>query len=120
MSDIVVTTPKNRMAEAAAEAEAVEHGDAKYYFRDYRKPPPVSPDDRVYYVEDGFVRGFCLAAGVLAHRNGTHRMYMHAKTWKWIKPIPMKGFQNWRYAPWGRGAVQIVGNWLDPKPEIAA
>lgn len=41
---------------------------------------------------------------------------MNASEWKWIKPIPMKGFQGWRY--FDATCTEIIGNWLDPKPML--
>ena len=47
-----------------------------------------------------------------------HHAMMPANSWKWIKPLPMRGFQGWRYfEPQYVGAVEIVGGWLDPMPK---
>lgn len=48
-------------------------------------------------------------------REGTHAV-MQADSWKWIKPIPMKGFQGWRY--YELSGTKVVGNWLDSKPRV--
>ena len=54
MKDIIVTTPKSEIANAAREAEDVKRAGGGMYFR--RFPPSMSPDvrpgDRVYYVDD--------------------------------------------------------------------
>jgi hypothetical protein len=125
MPDIVVTTPKSRMAEAAREAEELKAAGGGYYIRDYTKGriPDVRPGDRVYYVEDGYLRGFCLVERVIYASNGKRvaRVYMDAETWTWIKPIPWKAPRSFQYAPADlRDKVEIVGGWLDPKPEVEA
>jgi hypothetical protein len=125
MPDIIVTTPKNRMAEAAREAEEVKAAGGGYYYRDYRnyRCPKIGKGERVYYVEDGYIRGFCLVHEIIRSRyeRGYERVVMDAATWVWIEPIPMKGFQGFRYAEKAgirRDIVREVGNWSIPKPKI--
>jgi len=144
--DIVVTTPKREMANAAREAEDCKRAGGGEYFR--RLPvihaPLVLPGDRVYYVEDGAIRGFAVVKRVHATASGeccdtTGRqwppgvyVFMDATTWHWIRPIPMKGFQGTRYARerrqedgtrcvWngtGWHRAEILGGWLDTKPVV--
>jgi hypothetical protein len=40
-----------------------------------------------------------------------------AKSWKWIRPSAMQGFQGFRYADF---EFEVIGGWLDPKPELNA
>lgn len=135
MPDIIVTTPKDRRADAAAEAEdAKQYGGDTLYFRRIGNYAHlcVRPGERIYFVEDGYVRGFALLDHTRTAQeprtcDTTGREYpegfflfMRADSWKWIQPIPMQGFQGWRYAhrcdlP---EDVEIVGGWLDPMPEI--
>lgn len=140
MADIIITTPKNRMAEAAREAEEIRAAGGGYYYRDYNWPniPKVNVGDRVYYVEDGYIRGFCLVDHVTEFsyegvRTRINRVYMDAMTWKWIKPIPVWPYRirSFMYAKnfklhlvwWKlpryltRDSVKIVGGWLDPRPK---
>ena len=119
--DIIVTTPKNMIANAADEAELVKTGEATHYYRRYKNPPPVDHGDRVYYVEDGYIRGYCLVDYFDYDYEGNDEiteMMMDALSWTWIEPIPMVGFQNWRYMRISREEVVDVGNWTDPMPEI--
>jgi len=132
--DIIITTPKGEMANAAQEAEDCKRDGGGEYFRRFPvdRAPEVLPGDRVYYVEDGFVRGFAVVARIHATASGqccdtTGRrwppgfyVFMDATTWKWIRPIPMKGFRGFRYAgrKWRALCVVEVGGWLDPKPEV--
>lgn len=142
--DIIVTTPKSQMANAAQEAaDAIRAGGGEY-FRRFHTPIRIDRGDRVYYVEDGFVRGFavvhytrwvkerkvCETTGRLWQPG--FFVFMRADSWQWIEPISMRGFQGWRVAhdpTRGRELlrvvdqyyqVKIVGGWKDPKPEAVA
>ncbi|HUX00829.1 MAG TPA: hypothetical protein VMY35_07600 [Phycisphaerae bacterium] len=132
--DIIITTPKREMANAAREAEDCKRDGDGEYFRQFpiNRAPWILPGQRVFYVEDGFIRGF--ARVVRVHTtNGrvpcatTGRLwpagfyvFMDATTWTWIRPIPKKGFRGFRYAgrKWQGRCVVEVGGWLDPKPEV--
>ena len=146
--DIIVTTPRGEMANAAQEAaDCITAGGGEYFRRlpSRQVPSLLAPGDRCYYVEDGYVRGFAVISRVVA-RSGYERcettgrtwppglyIYMDARSWRWIKPIPMKGFQGFRYAalllyvPDPADAVADIimqtkpvvyerGGWLDPRP----
>lgn len=128
--DIIVTTPKSEIGNAAAEAEACKRDGGGYYFRQFHAlPRGVGVGSRVFYVEDGYVRGFA-AVSAVREKGGTIRcdttgrtwggegrafLVMRADSWNWIRPIPMRGFQGWRYfdAP---APLHIVGGWRDPRP----
>ena len=127
--DIIITTPKREMATAAREAEDCERDGGGEYFRRFpvARAPWIIPGRRVYYVEDGYVRGFAVVVRVHTMNNPvlcltTGRLwpagfyvFMDATTWQWIRPILTKGFQGFRYAILN---PIIVGGWLDPKPEV--
>lgn len=126
--DIVVTTPKSERVQAEAEAEwakAQGGGPGILYFRRMAKiPTKLQSGDRVFYVEDGYVRGFCTLMGVddgsgVCEATGRDwgegaRLVMRADSWKWVKPIPMKGFQGFRYFD---QPFKVVGDWRDKRPE---
>jgi len=136
--DIIVTTPKSEIANAAAEAADCIAAGGGEYFR--RFPVRASPRllrlcERVYYVEDGYVRGFgtvkrkeCIDVDVLCDTTYRHwppgtYVFMDATSWQWIRPIPMRAFQGFRYVdeasvPFDGDTVEIIGDWRDPKPEI--
>lgn len=142
--DIIVTTPKSEMVNAQREAADCLKAGSGQYFRVFRRsgsfPVFVGVGSRVYYVEDGFIRGFAIVASLgrgmrdtWGRREGftcatTGRFYpcdsgggvvfMNADSWQWIEPVPMKGFQNFRYPTFGRHSVKIVGGWRDPKPQV--
>ena len=141
--DIIITTPKSQMANAAQEAaECIADGGGDYFRRFNPPGPRVMPGDKVFYVEDGFIRGYATATRLVniprtMRCDTTGRWYapgyyvfMRADSWKWIKPIPMRGFMGFRYArargdnpniiehvgACGASWVEVVGDWLDPKP----
>ena len=134
--DIIVTTPKRETNNAVREAEVMklDGGGGRYFRRLARKPDRLFDGDRIFYVEDGFVRGFGVVDEVSfansVYCDITDRSYSsgwfvfyYAQAWHWIKPIPMGGFQGFRYtdnaAPFRTHAVEVIGGWLDPKPEAA-
>ena len=123
MPDIIVTTPRSRMAEAAAEAEDIKKWGGGYYIRGLGPlRPTIAAGDRVYYVENGYVRGFALVSSGPFRVGGWkayYEVHLDATTWRWIRPRPMTGFQGWRYAPAGwRDAVEVLGDWLAPRPDV--
>ena len=132
--DIIVTTPKREMANAAREAEDCRRAGGGEYFRRFPQnhAPHIVPGGRVFYVEDGYIRGSAEVVRVHA-TNGrmpcatTGRLwpagfyvFLDAKTWQWIRPIPMKGFRGFCYTIRMFGHVKplILGGWLDPKPKV--
>lgn len=127
MADIIVTTPKAVMALATEEAEQCIKNGGGTYFRKLGKirQGSVKIGDRIFYVEDGYIRGY---ATIMSLRTGNETCsvsgkiwdkgvyaFMDAKTWTWIKPIPMRGFQGWRYFKLEN--IEVVGDWLNPKPQ---
>lgn len=129
--DIIVTTPKNKMSEAAQEAEDMKSQGGGYYFRVFpikRYPKNLFSGDKVFYVEDGYIRGFCEVSWrgintsvVMCFTTGKlypmgYLVLMKADSWKWIKPIPMKGFQGFRYAK--DLDIEVVGGWKDARPDL--
>jgi len=126
--DIIVTTPKSQMATAAQEAENVKASGGGIYFRclGRHRPEDLGEGDRIFYVEDGFIRGFATvmqvtdAPGMICSTTDRQfpagwYVFSDAETWQWIKPIAMRGFQGWRYfeAP---ETIEVVGGWLDERP----
>lgn len=135
MADIIVTTPKNQMANAAKEAaQVIENGSGRYFRflgrRRYGAPNHAEKGDKIFYVEDGFIRGYCVIDEIRweASRRVCQTTYnvweqgwyveMDATTWHWIKAIPYTGFQGWRYMPKGfLGKVEVIGTYRDKKPK---
>lgn len=145
--DIIVTTPKDQMKAAAQEAgNCIADGGGQYFRRfNWRcEPSNIDVGDRIYYVEDGYIRGFAIVAnefyadgGMICDTTGRpwpkgYYVVMDAKSWQWIESIPLRGFQGFQYAEVSGAAdgktwitlagqdypVKIVGGWLDPKPEV--
>ena len=128
--DIIVTTPKSQMKQAAQEAENAKLSEDSYYFRKLgRMPKDLNVGDKVFYVENGAVRGYCILhaieneQGQVCETSGKNYgdglfAKMYANTWKWIEPIPMSGFQGWRYSKLLEKEIVVLGDWLDDRPEV--
>jgi len=135
--DIIVTTPKSRMADAAEEARVarddIEAGRDVEYFRSLglNRPARLNLGDRIYYVEDGWVRGFCIVRTILYDPTRVRTcsvtgreygpgctVFMDPRSWQWIAPIPMRGFQGWQYFHMKQSQIDVIGGWRDPKPEV--
>ena len=125
--NIVVTTPKSEMKNSRREAEECIAAGGGYYFRRFgvHKPKGLMKGTKIFYVEDGYLRGYGVVERVVngsQQCNTTGRDWgtgifavIPANSWKWIEPIPMKGFQGWRYfdVPY-----KVVGGWRDARPVI--
>jgi len=127
--DIIVTTPKSQIANAAKEAQNCINAGGGYYFRRFDRLPAIKNGGKVWYVEDGYIRGFAVVDHIstsmhhqVCETTGKNwppgaYIFMKASSWKWVKPIPMKGFQGYRYATeFNIYKPKIVGGWKDPKP----
>ena len=96
IKDIIVTTPKNKIGIAEEEARQCIQAGQGFYFRTFRnKPKNLGIGSRIFYVEDGYIRGFgtvseirngSMRCGTTGHDwgEGSHAI-MQANTWKWIK-----------------------------------
>jgi hypothetical protein len=128
MKDIIVTTPKSESENSAQEAHrCIKNGGGFYFRRFNHMPKNLSVGSKIFYVEDGYIRGYGVVSIISELNNfqcdvtgrkwkpGTYAV-MPANSWKWIKPIPQKGFQGYRY--FNGAEVEVVGGWLDKKPEI--
>lgn len=127
--DIVVTTPASESASARAEAaEVIANGAGTYFRRLSSRPTALGVGDRVYYAERGYIRGYAIVSGVsygsmICDTTGNQfadgwNVIMDAATWRWIRPVRMRGFQGYRYARFAREDVVELGGWLDPMPTI--
>jgi hypothetical protein len=94
--NIVVTIPKNRLAQVEAEEKEVENRiangekDICYYWT--LNKLPVSTPERIYFVWNKAIRAY---HEVLYLEIG--KIYMKPEIHNLKTPIPMKGFQGWRY-----------------------
>jgi hypothetical protein len=115
--DIIVTIPKRRKDEVAVSLKEYEETAkdfrCEHFFRlpHGRKPRDAHRGDRCWIVIDGYVRGCheidrfqeltAEEAGKLIGWSAVPGLYVvrKASTWKKLKkPIPMRGFQGFRYA----------------------
>jgi len=103
--DIVVTTPKSEHETAKEEAEAVTSDPNSFWFRTIRGRPNVKVGDRVYYVDEGMIRGYGIVFDVEvgdmwdgAHERLWKGTHLKQRKWVWLKkPVPFRGFQGFRY-----------------------
>ena len=103
--DILVTTPKSKHKLAEEEARFVEETADAYWFRTLRGKPNVQVGDRVYYVDNGEIRGYGVVFNIEYGElqcEATGRIYkgshLKQRKWVWLKnPVPFKGFQGFRY-----------------------
>lgn len=125
--DLLVTTPQSESENARREAEHLITNGGGYYFRCFFAHPRVEVGDKVFYVERGYIRGYA----IIDHTKVVERptlcsttnrewkagfyIYMRADSWKWIRPIPRKGFMGFRYLD-RAFEYEVVGSWLDPMP----
>jgi len=146
---IIVTTPKSQMANAAQEAEdCIEDGGGEYFRRfPIRQSPHIDIGERVFYVEDGYIRGYAHVCRLFQTPGAiqcdtTGRWWlpgfylvMPADSWRWIRPVAMRGFQGFRYMRLamrdGRDVMELpatgvvhdlidAGDWLSLRPDTDA
>ena len=76
MKDIIVTTPKSEMDNAAKEAADCIRSGGGYYFRRLPTlPKEFGLGSKVFYVENGYIRGYAIVceAGGSTARTGRSR-----------------------------------------------
>lgn len=104
--DIVVTVPKREMANISKEDAFVQKNKGAVQFWSMaRRPTKLEVGDRVYFVENGFVRYYHEVIGFAKDQKCqvTGRVWkgcsvmLRCPETKLTKPIPMKGFQGFRY-----------------------
>jgi hypothetical protein len=130
--------------QACAEAADVLAAGGGEYFRRFAvhaATANIRRGDWVWYVEDGYLRGRCQVTRVVRECDGrqcatTGRywmpgfyVFMDSRSWQWIEPLAMKGFQGFRYVhPRSLGELlcaqvqqaTFLGGWRDPRPEVGS
>lgn len=125
MADIILTWPKGRTLESYVMAlgEAF-HNDELINFRVSNLPAKEAfQGDRVYMVHDGHIRGYNWLYGYAMRLENevkdpvsgafwpAGKYIVRLPGWKAIDPIPMKGFQGWRYADKYFKRSEVTGIW---------
>jgi len=104
--NILVTTPKSEIDTSRKEGEIVE-SEGGYWFRTFRYKPKVESGDKIFFVENGLIRGYgiifevsqteseqCEVTGRIWEGNWVVKYHK----WHWLpNPLPFKGFQGIRY-----------------------
>lgn len=143
--DIIVTTPKKEINNAAKEAKEALDGKVTHYFRTFRKfPTKLNKGDKVFYIEDGYIRGYAVVDSIENQSPSDlvcltterkwigNRIHMRCDSWIWIEPIKYKGFQGFKYIQsvginedWAiekgvcmRINYTKIGDWKAQKPKI--
>jgi hypothetical protein len=126
--DIIVTTPRSKAHIAYEEAANCIKAGGGFYFRTFRHfmPKGLGVGSRIFYVDDGFITGYATVDSI---REGDmtcdtsgddwgygYHYIMPAQSWTWIEPIPMAGFQGFKYSQLKPEQIKAIGGWLDPKP----
>lgn len=105
--DIIVTTPKSEIKNIKKEVDDVKK-DGGMFFRALRHRPQVEETERIYFVQNGLLRGFGIIQRI--EKKSSQECASTGRTWKgghfifyndwhWLKtPIRMIGFQGFRYA----------------------
>jgi hypothetical protein len=106
--NILVTTPKSEIENSKEEGLEVEKNGG-YWFRTFNYAPKVLKNDKIYFVENGFITGYGRIFEVSQTSSGyqecefTGRVWngkyiVKYDTWVWLQnPVPFKGFQGIRY-----------------------
>ena len=107
--DILVTTPKSEIETSKKEGDTVEEYGG-YWFRTFRYKPKVENGDKIYFVENGQVKGYGIVFEISQIKEGekcelTERSWgqpnhwvIKYNNWNWIDtPFDFKGFQGIRY-----------------------
>jgi hypothetical protein len=98
--NIIVTIPKNKLAEVEAEEKEVAiqiaNGEKNIFYYWTVGTLPKQCPDRIYFVWNGSVRAYHEVTQTVTDfpRN---KIYMKPEIHNLKTPIPMKGFQGWRY-----------------------
>lgn len=133
MADIIVTIPKTKIKEVALKAVECFKAKGRIEFtREYPlgKAPPVSQGDKIFVVEDGFIRGYFV---VLSVRDESHPIIgtkdtfdektivvLDIHSWNTVEPIAMIGFPNFKYAPDGFKFTRKGNGCFDLEAKAAA
>ena len=135
MKDILVTMPRGVVLGVLRMPE-----DYYWFFRTGGKPRQHQAGGRVFFVYEGFVRGFGItheikrlgqqvslesigadgdrATATIKARAFKPGWYLkiYPDSWQWITPIPMQGFQGFRYSTLHEDQVEVVGGFRDEQP----
>jgi len=74
--DILVTTPKSEIDNSRKEGESVER-DGGYWFRAFRFRPKVELGDKIFFVEDGQIKGYGIIFGGKERGHILNNKYSH-------------------------------------------
>ena len=108
--NILVTTPKTEIDNSRKEGQQVEQ-EGGYWFRTFKFKPKVEPGDKIFFTENGQIRGYGIIFEIYQSAGQetcdvTGRVWgseygswvVCYNDWHWLPTlIPFKGFQGIRY-----------------------
>ena len=124
MKDLVITMPEAVVRSVLAAPE-----DVFFFHRTGRgRPRWHEVHDRVFFVWSGFVRGYgrthsIKRLGTTVSLDGKRfkpgwYLKIYPDSWRWIEPIPMVGFQGFRYSRFEEQDISVLGTWRDEQPVV--
>ena len=103
--NLIVTTPKTEIQNSIKEGK-----ECSQWFRTFHFKPKVRTGDKIYFVENGLIKGYGIIFDVYKIHKSEHCITTNRewgrpgdwvvcyKNWAWLKqPVEMKGFQGIRY-----------------------
>ena len=124
MQDLVITMPE------AVGRDVLASPDDRYFFHRTGRGRLKYHDvgGRVFFVFSGHLRGFGRTHAIRRLRRTVSLdgkcfqpgwyLRIYPESWRWIVPLPMRGFQGFRYSRFDEADVHIVGDFTDPQPDI--
>lgn len=112
--DIIVTWPSSRTLESyLVELNRAEQEEKVILYKVGKMPRHVAAGQRCYMVHRGYVWGYCEIIDLQFENEGVppidpisgermprgNYIVRAPHWWQLVKPLPMKGFQGFRYAP---------------------
>ena len=115
MSDVVVTVPKRLWPEWIDEGDLPGDDDTgqEYAFYLGGPIPTIQPDERVYIVAHGKVRGFAPLTRIIDTWNG-FALCRRGGAVACTIPEQTPGFRGWRYCWWPREDETPFPDWRTP------
>ena len=122
MKDLLITMPEHVVRSVLAAPQD------RFWFKHCGRGKPKwhVVGDRVFFLYGGFIRGFGRTHSVrrlgrvvsLDGRRFGAGWYLKIfpDSWRWITPLPMRGFQGFRYSKLREDEIEVVGGYLDAQP----
>ena len=118
MADVVVTVPKwyweDWLAEGCLAGEFYPHLSHPQWVFTVPTAPKIDPDERVYVVAHGSLRGYAPLIEIDYETFGKFGLVRGGGAVALTIPGPIKGFRGYRYRWWDREVEQPFPDWQAP------